>query len=143
MHQALAFAMCLVRIDMMNSHGRDIVVLFHGLRYWEPTGMPMKDFFDCTTSPSTILAFDYVTVQAGLRQKKVEWRGFGVMVVVYAEVVWVGEKRMRREAREQRKSANDPCSNFTLRLRTIPITSSRIIPRLWGKAILPFQTQEV
>lgn len=41
----------------------------------ELTGMPMKDFFDCTTSPSGILAAEKYTIGATSAIEDLEWSG--------------------------------------------------------------------
>ena len=113
------------QVEMSGSHRRDIVKAFHGSGHWERTGMPMKDFFACTTSPSTILAASYGTVKMKSKQRRIEWRGFDVMssrCFADDEVVWVVKKECEGRLGSKGKALANPASNLR----------SRIIPRRAG-----------
>lgn len=48
----------------------------------ELTGKPMKDFFDCTTSPSTILAVIYRALAKRIERHRIEGRAERCLDVV-------------------------------------------------------------
>lgn len=70
---------------------------------WMLTGMPMKDFFDCTTSPSTIAAVVQDTPVCKTKRQRIERSRLLRIVDESCRVGRVGRSRAKKNLREHAK----------------------------------------
>ena len=92
----------------------------------ELTGKPMKDFFDCTTSPSTILAVIYRALAKRIERHRIEGRAERCLDVVRRkDFTDDARKKSRCELKKYLKMEKTLSWKFQ---RGIPALSSRSVP---------------